>query len=230
MTDIVIPIGKGSVLKDFEIRFCLRSIEKYLTGVGKVWIIGHCPEWIQNVNHIPASDPYDIPDRNIMHKLTIAAEHPEVSDNWVMFNDDHFLLHQFDAATFPSYYYQNLDVYLKQRGIDAYGKRALATMKHLQDQNLPTKHFDIHTPILYNKEFFLKFVSSLNWEKQSYIIKSLYANSLKIEGTEEKDHKLNAPPQQNVKVFSTYPHMRASVTRFLMEQFPQKSKYERTGL
>lgn len=230
MIDIVIPLGKGSVLKNFELRFCLRSIEKHLTGYRNIWIIGERPEWSQNVNHIPATDRYDISDRNIMAKLTLAAEHPEISHDWIMFNDDHFLLAPFEAATFPYYYHQNLDVYLKQRGIDAYGKRALATMKHLQDQNLPIKHFDIHTPILYNKELFLKFVSSLNWEKQSYIIKSLYANSLKIEGTEEKDHKLTAPPNGNLKVFSTYPHMKASVTRFLTEQFPQKSKYERTGV
>lgn len=227
MLDLVIPLGTGSVLKNFELRFCLRSIEKNLAGLRNVWIIGTLPEWVDNVNHIPAKDPFDVSDRNIMHKLTIACNEPGISEEWIMANDDHFLLAPFEASTFPYYYHQNLDVYLKQRGIDAYGKRALATMKHLQDQNLPIKHFDIHTPILYNKELFLKFVSSLNWEKQSYIIKSLYANSLKIEGTEEKDHKLTAPPNGNVKVFSTYPHMKAAVTRFLTEQFPKPSKYEK---
>lgn len=227
MIDIVIPLGKGSVLKNFELRFCLRSIEKNLGGYRNIWIVGECPEWLQNVNHMPLCDGQPVSDHNIMLKTHAACIEPAISNDFLFFNDDHFLLAPFEASTFPYYYYQNLDVYLKHRGIDAYGKRALATMKHLQDQNLPIKHFDIHTPIRYNKELFLKFVSSLNWEKQSYIIKSLYANSLKIEGTEEKDHKLTAPPNGNVKVFSTYPHMKASVTRFLMEQFPKPSKYEK---
>ncbi len=103
-------------------------------------------------------------------------------------------------------------------------------MKHLQSQNLPIKNFDIHTPILYNKELFLKFVSSLNWQTETYIIKSLYANSLKIEGVEEPDHKINHPPTGREKVFSTYPHIRSSITRFLTEQFPKMSKYEKTGI
>jgi hypothetical protein len=230
MVDIVIPLGSGSILKNFELRMCLRSIEKYLSGYGKIWLVGTLPDWIQGVNHIPFVETSNISDFNIQAKITAACRNHEVSSDYVMFNDDHFLLAPFEAKDFPYYYFETLDVYLKKRGLDAYGKRAQATMKHLQSQDLPIKNFDIHTPILYNKELFLKFVSSLNWETETYIIKSLYANSLKVEGVEEPDHKINHPPTGREKVFSTYPHIRSSITRFLTEQFPKMSKYERTGI
>lgn len=56
MTDILIPLGTGSRHQDFELRMCLRSIEKHLTGYGNIFIVGDKPDWIQNVIHIPAKD------------------------------------------------------------------------------------------------------------------------------------------------------------------------------
>jgi hypothetical protein len=227
MVDIVIPLGTGSKLKDFELKMCLRSIEKNLTGYRNVYIVGECPVFLQNVVHIECRDRNNVSDFNIMAKITEACETKTISEDFLFFNDDHFLLHPFSAESFPSYYSEDLEVYVKKRGLDEYGKRANNTLQHLKSQGLPTKNFDIHTPILYNKQNFLKFVSALDWTQKTYIIKSLYANSMKIEGIEEPDHKHNNPPQADVKVFSTYPNLRASVTRFLTEQFTKPSKYEK---
>ena len=38
--DVVYILGKGSVWKDNEIRYSLRSIEKHLTGFDRVFIVG----------------------------------------------------------------------------------------------------------------------------------------------------------------------------------------------
>ena len=51
--DIVIPLGTGSRWQNNELRFALRSIEKYLTGYDKIFIIGECPSYLQNIIHIP---------------------------------------------------------------------------------------------------------------------------------------------------------------------------------
>jgi hypothetical protein len=229
---VVYPLGTGSRLKDFEIRMSLRSIEKYLTGVKDVWIVGQCPPWLQNVNHIPFQDTHAVPDRNIMEKLKKACEHPEITEDFIMFNDDHFLLQPFDAPTFPYYHRNGLDEYVKRRGLDGYGRRSNNTLKRLQELRLPIQHFDVHTPIIYNKASFLEHVTGADWHKKQdgYIIKSLYANSLKIEGVDYKDNKINHPPKPDDLMFSTMPHMRATVTRFLQEQFPEASKYEKTGI
>jgi hypothetical protein len=229
--DVVIPLGTGSRLKNFELRFCLRSIEKYLSGYRNVYIVGERPEWLQNVTHIPKPDIADrVPDFNIMEKVSVACVDNEVSEDFIFFNDDHFLLKPFEAATFPYYYDGDLDTYVKNRGLDGYGRRANNSLKTLQTLDLPRKYFDIHTPIVYNKEVFLKHVTAQDWTGDGFIIKSLYANSLKIEGVSMKDNKINRPPQEHDLMFSTFPHIKSSVTRFLMEQFPEMSKFERTGI
>lgn len=231
MIDIVYLLGSGSLLKDLEIRMSLRSAEKYLTNYDKVYVVGGKPDWLLT-EHIPADDDKTkVPDYNMMAKMKLACESPSISEDFLLFHDDHFLNGPFDAVTFPYFYSGMLDTYVKTRGLDGYGRRANNTLQHLITNNLPLKYFDTHTPIRINKALFLKYVANLDWSKKDgYIIKSLYANALKEEGVEEEDRKINQPPQPKIKVFSSYPHMKASVTRYLQEQFPEKSKFERTGI
>lgn len=224
---IVYPLGKGSVLKDYELRMSLRSIEKYLTGYDKVVIVGEVPDWIQNIEHIPAGDHSKIGDENIMRKLTKACNDARVSDTFLYANDDHYLMTMFHVNHFPNFYHSTLEDYFKKRGPDIYGRRADHTATRLKEQGHPTKFFDVHTPILIQKEDFIKNVTEAPWDKTSFLVKSLYANSFNLEGTEEPDYKLQQPPQRPVKVFSTFPHMKCSVTRYLREHFPNISKYEK---
>lgn len=231
--DILYVLGKGSIKGDIELRFSLRGIEKHLRDVGTVWIVGECPKWLQNVNYIPFHDDRNRPpDYNIMRKIEYFCERLEDPASFVFFNDDHYLLSEFTADDFPYFYQGSLVDYVKLRGPDGYGRRASNTLKYLQANDLPTKYFDIHTPIVYNKEAFLKTVTNaVDWQTpDAFIIKSLYANSLKIEGTESKDFKINTLPPPNCQIFSTFPHVKSAIWRFLQEQFPDQSKYERTGI
>jgi hypothetical protein len=230
--DIVYTLGVGSKYKNHELRFSLRSVEKFLTGYGKVWIVGECPDWVRNANHIPAADSGKNPDHSIMLKITEACNHPEVSDDFLFFNDDHFLLSAFSAPEFPYYYHGNLTAYVKNRGLDGYGRRANNTLQNLTKRDLPSKYFDVHTPIRYNKKTFLETVTSQPWDRTAdgFIIKSLYANALNIEGIEIKDGKLNSLPGKDVNIFSTYPHVKSAIWRFLQEQFPKMSNFEHFGI
>jgi hypothetical protein len=229
--DIVYTLGAGSKYKNHELRFSLRSVEKFLTGYGKVWIVGECPDWVRNANHIPAADSGKNSDHNIMLKITAACNHPDVSEDFLFFNDDHFLLSPFDAPEFPYYCHGTLTAYVKNRGLDGYGRRANNTLQSLTKRGLPSQYFDVHTPIRYNKKAFLETVTGQNWDKtEGFIIKSLYTNALNIEGIEMKDGKLNALPGKDVKIFSTYPHVKSSIWRFLQEKFPQMSNFEHYGI
>lgn len=233
MIDILYVLGKGSIKGDIELRFSLRSVEKHLQNAGHVWIVGECPKWLHNVNHLPFPDDRNrVPDYNIMRKISHFCEQPENPASFLFFNDDHYLLSEFTAPDFPYFYQGSLVDYVKLRGPDGYGRRSNNTLKYLQANDLPTKYFDIHTPILYSKQVFLKAVTNaVDWQDpDGFIIKSLYANSLKLEGTPSKDFKINGLPPANCQIFSTFPHVKSSVWRFLQEQFPDQSKYERTGI
>ncbi len=226
MLDVVIPLGKGSKYNNIELKFCLRAMEKHLSGFRNVWIVGQLPDFLKNVYHIPYEDKHLIPDRNIMEKLAAACQHEDITDSWLMFNDDIFLLQDYEASTFPYYYDNTIEKYFKRRGNDGYGKRANNTLKYLRSQKLPDKYFDVHTPIVYNKKIFLENIVPLPWYQEGFIIKSLYANMLKIKGEEMFDTKLNRPPRKDAKIFSTFPGVHSLVFKYLEEKFPTKSKYE----
>lgn len=229
MIDIVYPIGKKSYWNDNEIIFSLRSVEMYLANVRNVWIVGRVPEGITNVNHIPASDPHNIPDMNIMEKVAKACEHPDISDTFLFMNDDHYILQHFDAEDFPSFYFGTLEEYFKRRGADGYGIRARNSMNLLQSKGLPTKYFDIHYPILYQKQAFVDHVvKAVDINKpHGYVLKSLYANSLNIEGTYARDCKFDKAPPSKADCFSTQPRVSGAVYQFLKYRFPNASKYEK---
>ena len=229
--DIVYVLGKGSVFDNNEMRLSLRSIEKHLKDYGRVFIVGLCPDWLENVTHIKWDDTEKIPDKNIMLKLKKACETPEISDDFLFFNDDHYLLSPYSAPEFPYYYCKDLFTEVKKRRGDSYGQRTANTMEYLKKNDLPTKYFDVHTPIIYNKAKFLEHVvSAVDWKKtyHGFVIKSLYANSLRIEGQElDQDVKFQQPPHNQVPLMSTYPFVKASMQRYLFELFPEKCTFEK---
>lgn len=239
MSDLVYPLGTGSYWNNNELRFSLRSVEKHLSNVDKVWIVGILPSWLQNVNHIPYTDHIGkAPDYNMMKKLRRVCEEVELSEDFLYMNDDHYLQSDHDANDFPYYYHGTIEEYLKGRGLDGYGKRCRNTLNALQQKGNPeqrvnsTNYYDIHYPIRFNKQLFKdKVVYAVNWQiPHSFIIKSLYANQLELESVEVKDYKMNTIPPAEAKVFSSFPHMKDPVKLYLNEQFPVQSKYERVGL
>lgn len=226
--DVVYPLGTGSKFKDWELRFSLRSIETYLSGYDRVFVIGHKPAFLTNVIHIPASDNSNIPDTNILNKLKKACD-SDCSEDFIMFNDDHYLLDFYSAKDFPAYYEGDISDYLKKRSPDGYWRRVRNTLNYLKENNHPTKFYDIHTPIVYNKQKFVDNVfNKYNQDlPDGMILKSLYANQTEVNSVEMKDGKSKTPPTKpETKILSTNPAVSGAMQRFLLESFPHKSKFE----
>ena len=224
MIDIVYTLGIGSKWNNNEIKYSLRSIEKYLKNYRNIWIVGECPEFLTNVYHLPYPDKFLIPDQNIADKIKHACKCPYISNDFLFFNDDHYLLQTFDAPNFPYYWDVPLEEKVKKLGHVGYGARVSNTYNHLKAHDLPTKNFDVHTPIVYNKDLFLETVMSVDWSK-AYIIKSLYANSLKIEGEQLPDNKTERVPSG--KIFSSRPRVGYNQGKWFKEYYGKKSNFEK---
>jgi len=223
MISIVIPLGHGSRWQDNELRYCLRGIEENLE-FKDIWIIGRIPTWVKNVNFIPFSDSENVSDHNIMKKVKVACEHP-ITDRFLFANDDHFLLHKFDINNFPNYYDGTCHDLLKNRHQSPYQRRVRNTMNYLIANKLPQYYFDIHYPIIYEKDKFVERVVSLPWNKTSFVIKSLYANHEK-EKEYARDCKSEFIPWKEDKCFSTMPKVSDKIRKFLEFRFPKKSNFE----
>lgn len=224
MIDIVYPLGIGSRWNNNELRYSLRSVEKNLTAVRKVFLIGQNPEWIKNVVHIPYPDDKNVPDENIRYKILAACDDKRISNDFLFMNDDHYILKQFQADKFPFYYADLFKTYFK-RG-DQYGIRCRNSYRYLIDNNYSTKFYDIHYPIIYNKSKFRQIFSNLKPKYSGYVLKSLYGNMTNPISTKIVDCKFDGIPKETMPCFSTLPTVSPKVAEFLKTTFPNKSKYE----
>jgi hypothetical protein len=190
MTSICIPLNNRSTVNNLELRYCLRSIEKHLSGVDEIFIIGYCPDWVQNVIHIPADeDPRNrFRDRNIMNKMVMACKDERVSDNFLMVHDDHFLLADYEAGAFPYYHMGPMN-----EGFGQYGdtKQNTKSLLHFQPE---FNNYDCHCPIVFNKQLFMRSVALADWSKwYGYCMKTLYCVMNGIEGEYMEDIKIRMP-------------------------------------
>lgn len=239
--DIVIPLGTGSLHDDFELRYCLRSVEHYMFSYRNIYIVGEKPAWLTNVIHIPHPDDQQ-KELNIRNKILAACAVHDLSYNFFFMNDDHFILKP--TSTFAYFYYHKGELAdtlqsRERRGLTSgYYQTLHNTYQTLCEWNLPSKNFDIHTPIVYSKVQFKNIATALPdaWNLPgSLAIKSIYCNFYGIEGTELEECRINRPMtvaqiQQRVQgrpVFSIGDEgLTPMMKQFLTEQFPKPSKYE----
>lgn len=231
MTSIVIPIGTHSTQKNKELRYALRSIEQHLTGVGQVFIVGECPEWVTNVIHIPfTEDPRNrFRDRNIMLKMLEACKDSRVSGDFLMVHDDHFLLSDYEAGKFPYYHMGQMN-----EGFGQYGETKQNT-KSLLSFAAEFNNFDCHCPIVFNKQLF-KRAAQADWSKwYGYCLKTLYCVMNGIEGELITDIKIRYPNTKGEimeqiagrKWFSIGDRcFENGMWDVLNELYPNKSRYE----
>jgi hypothetical protein len=119
---------------------------------------------------------------NILHKIKTACKLPELSQEFLFMNDDHFFVESLDVAKYP-YYYDNdeRDKILEERSnIDNYVRILRATMEKFNK----SKYFDIHKPIRYEKKKFLEMCDNIDFTKPElgYLIKSSYCAYHSIKG------------------------------------------------
>lgn len=193
MIDCVYVLGTGSGWQDNELRYSLRSLEKFVSGIRDVYIVGHCPPWLTNVIHLPFPDSHGCKERNIMLKLAYACGHPDLSTNFLHIHDDHFALAPQEAFKIPNYAGAQLDkVALTIDPGNNWRGAVTNTFEALKNAGLPTFNFDVHYPMLFNKNLYPEIMDRFNWSlPRGFVVKSLYANSLKLTPTRITDIKLN---------------------------------------
>ncbi|MES2590882.1 MAG: hypothetical protein V4608_03270 [Bacteroidota bacterium] len=240
MIDIVIPLGSGSAWNNNELRYCLRGIEKHLINYRNVFIVGECPDWIQNVTHVKFTEGYH-PSKNIMLKILSACKRNNLSNDFLFFNDDFFLIKDIDAPTYPYYHKGNLDRAILRNSGNWYQDYVIETIRELRKKECSTLNFDGHCPIVYNKTAFIDTMAQYDFN-QKLTVKSIYCNTNKITGEFMEDCKLSGwKSEGQIKVltdgrhiFSTgdyclqdIPQRKSPVKTFIEKNYPNKSKYEK---
>lgn len=236
--DLVYIVGTDKVHDHLELRYSLRSMQKHLDNISNVIIVGECPAFLQNVFHVAVPDPYKYNGaRNIYEKILAACNNIEVSPTFLLCSDDYFLTQDFITNEFPYYYNGTLEVETARLSPTSDYKVYIdATLQLLKEWNLPTKYFNVHAPMVVDKELFSMIMPEFDWtKKKGYISKSLYCNAAGIAGVQGADIKIHTPKTitainrkiKDVPYFSTNEHsINDPMKSILQDLYPDRSKWE----
>lgn len=105
--DVVYILGSGSLCNNEEIRYSIRALETNMLDLRNIYIIGEDPKFLQKIKHIPAHDSSNYKHINAYHKIILACKIEELSDEFLLMNDDFFMTKEFLGSDFPFYALEN---------------------------------------------------------------------------------------------------------------------------
>ena len=208
-----------------ELRYSIRSVVANFETVGKVWVVGSKPDWYSG-NFIAVTDT-STKFNNIRYCIKAACESDLISDNFLLMNDDFFILRNQNSGILyhGGLLYNRYQTHTATNGPNGYAKLLLQTHEALRKEGVEEPlNYDLHTPMVINKEKMLTVVD------QPLSIRSYYGNKFNVGGNEIEDVKVyesKGPSKINSDTFlSTEDRSFSFVENFLKEQFPIPSIYE----
>lgn len=213
-----------------ELRYSLRSVDKNFPH-RHVWFIGGKPfglnpdRWIHLVQN--QSTKWD----NTSMLFKTACKTPEISEDFVLFNDDFFVMKPVNCMPYYSdgTIARRVQQLQKKYNKDSsYSKRLTDTIRLLESAGFPTISYAVHYPIIINKkemlETFERFPSGLMW-------RSIYGNHHKKPVVTVKDCKINevnrTPSSEAVFLSTQDATFKSGIAgRYIRANFPDKCKYE----
>lgn len=238
MTDVVYVLGRGSYWQDNELRYSLRSLERFITGIGTIYVVGQKPKWLTGVTHLQYPDRHACKERNIMEKMAYCCGHPDLSQQFLHVHDDHTALAPMAATDIPNWAGSTLERLAKGvKKTNHWRDAVINTSEALRARGFKTYNFDLHYPMLFDKTKFLDAMDLYDWKgtKRGFVVKSLYANTLKIPPAVTSDLKIltDNTMGQLVKRLKGRPWfsygnggLNGNLKKLLPELYPTPSRFE----
>lgn len=207
-----------------ELKYSLRSIEKNMPAA-KVWLIGNRPIWyVGNLIHVKdVGGKFD----NIRNCISIASTHKEISENFILMNDDFFVLDKIQSVPIlhGGPLLNKITHYKESRMPHKYIKLLELTYNQLIQYGIKNPiDYDIHVPMIMNKK-------QLNMSLDiAYFPRSAYGNFANVGGQQIKDVKIYSNTNNmtdNTMYVSTEDKSFLSLkNKMLKNMFDEPSKYE----
>lgn len=222
--DVVYVVRPGEV--NPELRYSLRSLVNVAHGT--VWMAGHKPHWVAgSVRHIPVA-PRTPKAESSNANLRAACAHPDVAEDFLLFNDDFFIVEPIGSV--PMLHSGPLADHVKSMG-GGYRRAAEGTRRLLAawGHHDPLS-YELHVPMPLVKPAMAEL---LEWAKGTWCLhhRTAYGNVIGVGGCQVDDVKVYK--RQDV-LFPSGPfvstHDRSWTGRvgaWLRDRFPDPSPYER---
>lgn len=218
-----------------ELKYSLRSLENIPHD--KVFFVGGCPKWAKNIIHIP-TEQTGTKYKNTSNSLKVACNDPRISSNFILMNDDFFILEPIKTPTKELNLNNGtvqsvLDIKLKKLpGGTPYFKGMAQTKEFLKGLGFDDPlSYELHVPFIFNKKKFLKMYELPGVSDIPCFHKRTVYGNLYLKGGEfMKDVKIfmfnKFPPKKLGKFLSCDDMGFYTISHFLMTKFPKKSIYE----
>lgn len=231
--DILYIVGTGSKFDNRELLYSLRSLDKFGKNVGRVIISGYCPDFIDKdkIVHVECED-IATPSVNHWWKVKQAFKVAE-SNKVLLMYDDIFFCKDVYCENYPYYFRGELP---SEDKLSKWGHIQYLAKSWLSKRGLPTKHYGVHTPFIYEREKFEKLDKVFQGFKAQggVSVRSLYGNVYVTGATQRDDIKIFVDywdMDQWVKdkeCFSTAPdNFDKAPEKWLRENFKEKSRWEK---
>lgn len=216
--DALYYIGGGSMRNNMELRLSLRSLEKFGKNIDRVFVVGNKPPFLsKEVNYIWVDDKYEW-WKNAFEK-TKAAIKAGISDEFLLMNDDFFMMAEFDALKYP--YYHKGDMPLDKEGV--YGGVVANTRKVLESMGATYKHFGVHCPMRIEAQ---KYLELEKYYTSPVLARCLYGNLYAKGAKLIKDNKGDEIKKGQTKCWSSRNWLKDEAFNELKKMFDTPSKWE----
>lgn len=236
MVDILY-IYKHSKNNGEELRYSLRSLEKYVSDYGRIFITGDCPDFIDKskVIYTPARD-IGYPMVNHWWKVRETIKKTDISNDFVLMYDDIFFVKPTKLEGYLNYAKGMLGQSLE--GGWHYKVWMQNTFEWLSVRGYMACDYELHIPFTYNREKFLQMdpifkpISEVNMSTGQLAVRSVYGNLFlgnnppyrKDIKLRKKEDKLDLEDADCFSigddVFDGY------ISEMLKQDLPSKSKWE----
>lgn len=233
MVDIVYVVKEADTNE--ELRYSLRSLQNLPHG--QVWIVGHKPQWVTGVEHLPTRQSATKYENSTANLLTACA-HGDVSDSFVYMNDDFFILTRLEEV--PVLHRGPVEKVLGHyAGKGKQGSKYVRGMAETADVLKQWGHddpisYELHLPMTISKQGMLDAVRRLGKERRTITAlhkRTLYGNVAGLGGRQTADCKIFNGGQ---KLFPGWQFVSTTdrtftmglIGRQLRKKFPNPSPYE----
>ena len=229
--DVVYFVKDG--LHNEEFRYSLRSVCLNLPHK-RVWVFGGCPTNIVPDIRVRVAQSGKTKWDRVRNMFLTACENKEVSDDFVLFNDDFFVMKP--VTEIKPYYRCTLDKHISLleskylNRSNEYTRLLRRCRDNLTKRGITPLSYELHIPFIFNKN---KLLQMLNTFPEQHCTRTMYGNLYGVGGERVND----------VKVFSIKPgfdyrtstflstddsvvNVNNDIWRYLQKQFPHKSEYE----
>lgn len=221
-----------------ELRYSLRSVAANLTH-DRVWLSGFTPTWATNVGSI-ATLQFNTKHTNALTNLLAACRHPEVSDRFVLMNDDFFVtapvteiptLHRGPIAGVLAQYRQQFPQGSRYTMAMA---ETLDTLRSWSIVGGEPLSYEMHAPLTVHKSAMIEVIERARRcavDVERIHNRSLYGNVARLGGEQVEDVKVyglggyDTPPIPFLST-SDASFRRGLVGRHLRRMFPDAGAYE----